>query len=104
MRFSRHIPTWYRKAKPLTNNAVRVDDVQFEERVGNLEHEDVGVPVVVHNEDSFDRSPHTEVLIVVLQTLQACRHRWVFFGLRLLRANERRRVNVPFGRNGPVHT
>lgn len=84
--------------------AVREDDVQFEERVGNLEHEDVGVPVVVHNEDSFHRPPHTEVLIVVLQTLQACRHRWIFFWLRLLRANERRRVNAPFGRNGSVHT
>jgi hypothetical protein len=39
---------------------------QFEEGVGDLEHEYVRVTVVVHDEDAFDRASHSKVLIVVL--------------------------------------
>lgn len=44
------------------------------------------VTVVVHDQDTFDRSSHTEILIVVLQTLKTSRDGGIFFWLRLLRA------------------
>lgn len=59
--------------------------LQLEEGVGDLKHEDVRMPVLVHYEDSFDRSPHAEILVVVLQALQSSCNRWILFGLRILR-------------------
>jgi hypothetical protein len=43
------------------------EDVQFEEGVGDLEHEDVGVPLVVHDEDALGPPSHSKVLIVILE-------------------------------------
>lgn len=40
--------------------------VQLEERICDLKHEYMRMTVVVHNENSFYRPPHAEVLIVVL--------------------------------------
>ena len=46
--------------------------IQLEECVGDLEHEDMGMSVVVYDEDAFDCSAHAKVFVVVLQTLQPC--------------------------------
>lgn len=59
---------------------------QFEECVRDLEHEDVGVTVVVDYKDALYSPPHSKVFIVVLKPLQSCCHRGVFFWLSLLRA------------------
>jgi hypothetical protein len=44
--------------------------IQLEECVGNLEHEDVRMAMVMNDEDALDCAAHAEVLIVVLETLQ----------------------------------
>jgi hypothetical protein len=59
---------------------------ELEERVRDLEHEDVRVPVVVDDEDALDGAPHAKVLVVVLQALQARGHGGVFFRLGLFGA------------------
>ncbi len=61
-------------------------DAQLEKRVGDLQHEYMRVPVVVDDEDALDGAPHSKVFIVILQPLQARRHRRVLLWLRLLRA------------------
>ena len=62
--------------------------LQLEKRVRDLEHEDVGVAMVVHDEDALYGATHAKVFIVVLETLQAGRNRGVFFGLGFLGADE----------------
>lgn len=47
------------------------------------------VSMVVHNKDSLDGAAHTEVLIVVLETLQARGHGGVFLRLSLFCAGVR---------------
>jgi hypothetical protein len=47
------------------------------------------VSVVMHNKNSLDGATHTEVLIVVLETLQARRHGRVLLRLRLFCAGVR---------------
>jgi hypothetical protein len=59
---------------------------QLEKRVGDLQHKNMRVPMIVHHKDPFHSASHSKVLIVVLQTLQARRHAWVFLWLRFLRA------------------
>ena len=49
----------------------QVLDLQLEKRVRDLQHEDMGVTVVVHDENAFHGPPHSEVFIVVLQALEA---------------------------------
>ena len=49
----------------------RTEGSQREERVGDLEHEDVRVAVVVHDEDVLDGAAHPKVLVVVLQALES---------------------------------
>ena len=58
-------------------------DAQLEERVGDLEHEDMRVAMVVYDEDALDGATHAEVLVVVLQALQPRGYGRVFLGLRL---------------------
>ena len=41
-------------------------DLQLEERVGDLKHQDVWVPVVVHDKNAFDSPSHSKVFIVIL--------------------------------------
>jgi hypothetical protein len=45
--------------------------------------------MVMHNKNSLDGAAHTEVLIVVLETLQARRHGGVFLRLSLFCAGVR---------------
>lgn len=45
--------------------------------------------VVMHNKDSFDGAAHTEVFIVVLETLKTCRYGRVLFRLCLFCAGIR---------------
>ena len=47
---------------------------QFEESIGNLQHQDVGVVVLVADQDAFARPPHAMLLVVFLQTFQAGEH------------------------------
>jgi hypothetical protein len=54
---------------------------QFEKCIGDLEHENVWMTVIVYNQYSFYSSAHAEVFIVVLKTLQTSRDRRVFFWL-----------------------
>ena len=42
------------------------------------------VPMVVHDENAFHGAPHTVVLVVILQALQARRDGWIFFRLGFL--------------------
>jgi len=46
--------------------------LQLEKRVCDLQHEDMGMAVIVHDEDAFDRPPHSEIFIIVLQALETC--------------------------------
>ena len=39
---------------------------QLEERVCDLKHEYMRVPMVVHDENTLHRPPHTKILIVIL--------------------------------------
>lgn len=63
--------------------------IQLEERVSNLEHEDMRVTVVMHDENALHGATHAKVLIIVLKTLQTSGDRWIFFGLCLLGAADR---------------
>lgn len=69
-------------------------DAQFEERVGNLEHEDVRVSMVMHDEDPLDGAAHTKVFIVILQPLQTRGDGWVFLRLRFLGAVEKGKKRI----------
>ena len=44
-----------------------VEDLQLEKCVGNLEHEDMRMTMVVHDQDTFYGSSHSKVFIVVLE-------------------------------------
>jgi len=44
--------------------------LQLEKRVRDLQHEDMGMTVIVHDEDTFNSPPHSKIFIVVLQTLE----------------------------------
>jgi len=57
-------------------------NVQLEKRVRNLEHQDMWVTMIMHNEDSFDGTTHTKILIVVLKALQSRRHGRILLRLR----------------------
>ena len=60
--------------------------VQFEKGVGDLQHEDVRVAVVVDDKNTLDGATHAKVFIVVLEALETCRDGWIFFWLCLLGA------------------
>jgi hypothetical protein len=47
------------------------------------------VSMVMHNKNPLDSAAHTKVLVVILKTLQARRHRRVFLRLRLFCASVR---------------
>jgi hypothetical protein len=67
-------------------------NAQLEERIGDLQHQYMRMPMIVDNEDALNRPPHAPVLIVVLQALQTRRDRRVFLRLRLFRTNSRRGI------------
>jgi hypothetical protein len=54
---------------------------QFEKCIGDLQHEDMGMAVVVYNKDSFYGTAHSKVFIIVLQPLKAGRYGRVFLWL-----------------------
>jgi len=64
--------------------------IQFEEGIGDLEHEDMRVAVVVNNKNTLDGAAHAIILVVVLQTLQPGRDRGVLLGLGLFGTVDRR--------------
>ena len=48
-------------------NIDMVEDLQLENRGGNLEHEDMRMAVVVHDQDAFYDSSYSKVFLVVLE-------------------------------------
>ena len=61
-------------------------NIQFEERVCNLQHEDVRVTVVMYDQYTLHRPTHPKVFIVVLESLETGGDGWVLFWLGLLGA------------------
>jgi len=53
---------------PIEKSADNRQSIRREECVGNLNHEDVRMTMVMNDEDAFDRAAHAKVLIVVLET------------------------------------
>jgi len=43
--------------------------IQLKECVGDLEHEDVRMTMIMNDEDALDGATHAKVFIVVLETL-----------------------------------
>ncbi len=62
---------------------------QFEERIGDLQHEYMRVAMVVDDEDAFDSPAHTKIFIIVLKPLQTRRDRRILFWLGLLGAESK---------------
>lgn len=60
--------------------------VQFEERIGDLQHQDMRMVMFVAHQDPFARPPHAMLLVMLLQPLQTCDDRGILFGLVFLRA------------------
>jgi hypothetical protein len=58
----------------------------------------VWVTMVMYDEDAFNRATHTEVLIIVLETLKTSGDRWIFFRLCLFGTDSR------MGRSGGVNS
>lgn len=60
--------------------------IQLEEGVGNLQHEDMRVVVLMADQDAFTGTAHTMLCVVFFEPLQARQHRGVFFWLAILGA------------------
>ena len=58
-------------------------DVQLEKRIRNLQHQNMRMVVLVADEHAFARAPHPMLFVVLLEPLQPCEYRRVFFRLRL---------------------
>lgn len=59
---------------------------QFEECIGNLQHQDVRMVMLMADQYSFARPSHAMQLVVLLQPLQSRNDRRVFFRLIFLGA------------------
>lgn len=59
---------------------------QLEEGIGDLQHQDVRMIVLVADEDAFAGAAHTMDIVVLFETLEARQDRGVFFWLRLFGA------------------
>ena len=67
--------------------------------VGRLiQHQNMRVTMVMHDQYAFHRAAHAEVFIVVLQPLKACGDGRILFGLRLFRAEGEVGQRVPGNR------
>lgn len=87
---------WIRGRKPLIQPVLEALDLfvageevvagELEEGVGDLQHQDVWVVVLVADEDGFAGAAHAVVGVVILETLQAGEDRRVFFRLGLFGA------------------
>jgi hypothetical protein len=56
-------------------------DIQFEERVCNLQHQNMRMVVLVTDEDPLTGPPHPMLLIVLFQSSKTGQHRRIFLGL-----------------------
>ena len=63
-----------------------VKNIQLEECVRDLQHENVGVVVLVADQNAFTCSSHAMFLVVFFKSLQSSKHRGVFFWLAIFRA------------------
>ena len=59
---------------------------QLEEGVGDLQHQDVRVVVLVADQDGLARAPHPVLAVVLFQALQPREHRRVLLGLPIFGA------------------
>lgn len=59
---------------------------QLEKGIGDLQHQDVGVVVLVADEDALAGAAHAMLVVVLFEALQAGQHGGVFFGLGFLGA------------------
>jgi hypothetical protein len=71
---------------------VQGQGVQLEEGIGDLEHENVRVTMIMYDEDAFNSSAHTKILIIILETLKTSRDGWIFLGLCLFGTDSRMSV------------
>lgn len=69
-------------------------NLQLEERICNLKHEHMGMTMFVHHQHSFHGPPHTEILIIILQSLQPGCNRRIFLRLRFLGGERESRNGV----------
>ena len=60
--------------------------IQFEERVRDLQHQDVWVVVLVTDQDALAGSAHAMFFVVLFQSLETRVHRRIFFRLVLFGA------------------
>lgn len=67
-----------------TNDTILIIDVQLEEGVADLKEEDMGVVVLMYEEDPIDRPPHSLSVVRLLHPRQPCSHRGVLLQLCLL--------------------
>ena len=58
-------------------------DAQLEERVCDLQHQNVWMVVLVADQDTLAGTAHAMFFVVFFQSLQTCQHRRVFFRLLL---------------------
>jgi hypothetical protein len=63
-----------------------ITNVQLEERVCNLQHQNVGMVVFVADQHALARPPHAMLLVVFFQPLQSRKHRRIFFWLAIFGA------------------
>jgi hypothetical protein len=68
---------------------VQGQGVQLKEGVGDLEHENVRVTMIVYDEDAFNCAAHSKILIVILETLKTSRDGWIFLRLCLFGTDSR---------------
>lgn len=68
------------------NNTRYAADSQFEEGGSELQQQDMGQPVLVHNQHSLHRAPHPDLLKLLAHALKPGGHRAVLFIQRLFRA------------------
>jgi len=72
---------------------------QLEKGIGNLQHENMRVIVLMTDENALTRPSHAILLVMFLESLQSGKNRGVFFGLCLFCAKgvvaERVQTNSP---------
>jgi len=55
--------------------------LQLEESIGNLQHEDMWMIMLMADEDTLTRSPHPILLVVLFEPLQPRKYRRIFLRL-----------------------
>lgn len=57
--------------------------LQLEEGIGDLQHQNMRMVVLVADQNGLASPPHTMLVIVLLQPAQTIFHRWILLWLRL---------------------